>query len=204
MNSQAPLAYNISTKIPPNFVDSFDAPTELHQASTYGLNQDRDSNIAWLAASHWLVAWVQAYMTTMNNTYFCYDLTGIDAGNAQYTEYTKEQYFKWHTDAEANLINMMIDPIMPGQGMSIDTVVQSEANKAQYIRKLSFTLQLSHPDEYEGGELQLLYNHKDLITTPKEYGMLTIFDSRIPHRVRKIKSGMRKSLVGWMVGPRWK
>jgi PKHD-type hydroxylase len=31
-----------------------------------------------------------------------------------------------------------------------------------------------------------------------------LFDSRTPHRVRKVRSGLRKSLVGWVVGPRWK
>jgi len=199
-----PLIYNINTQVPPQVVDLFDAPTDLHAASTYSLGDDRDSDISWLRASHWLVAWVQSYITTMNNTYFCYDLTNIDAGNTQYTEYTKGQYFHWHADAEANLMNMMINPIMPGQGMDINTTVQCQANKDQYIRKLSFTLQLSNPDEYTGGELQLLYNAKDLITIPKEYGLLTIFDSRTVHRVKKIRSGKRKSLVGWMVGPRWR
>ena len=39
---------------------------------------------------------------------------------------------------------------------------------------------------------------------PKQKGIIAFFDSRTPHRVRKVKSGMRKSLVGWVVGPRWK
>ena len=39
---------------------------------------------------------------------------------------------------------------------------------------------------------------------PKQRGTMIVFDSRVRHRVRKIKSGTRKSIVGWVVGPRWK
>ena len=39
---------------------------------------------------------------------------------------------------------------------------------------------------------------------PKQKGTLIVFDSRTKHRVRTVKSGLRKSLVGWVVGPRWK
>ena len=38
----------------------------------------------------------------------------------------------------------------------------------------------------------------------KEKGTIIIFDSRMRHRVRKVKSGTRKSIVGWVEGPRWK
>lgn len=65
-------------------------------------------------------------------------------------------------------------------------------------------MQLSDEDEYEGGELQLLDPTGHLYTVPKERGTISIFDSRLSHRVRKVKSGCRKSLVGWVVGPRWR
>jgi PKHD-type hydroxylase len=45
-------------------------------------------------------------------------------------------------------------------------------------------------------------NAGKLYFAPKQRGAIIFFDSRTPHRVRKIKSGMRKSLVGWVVGPR--
>ena len=194
--------FNVNTQLPTEIIQHFIHPTDVHNAGTYSLSDRRNSNISWLSASNWIVPWIQTYITTINQTYFQYDLTGIDAGNAQYTQYDEGQFYQWHIDAELQLMNDLIEPFFPGQGMNINTTVQLLANQNQYIRKLSFTLQLN--DDYEGGELQLLYNHHDLVTTPKKCGMLTVFDSRIPHRVRKVKSGQRKSLVGWMVGPRWK
>jgi len=39
---------------------------------------------------------------------------------------------------------------------------------------------------------------------PKTRGTVVVFDSRTPHRVKKVFSGHRKSIVGWICGPRWK
>lgn len=60
-------------------------------------------------------------------------------------------------------------------------------------------MQLSDSDEYEGGELQLLDQNKNSFIMPKERGSMIVFDSRLSHRVRKIKSGIRKSIVCWAV-----
>ena len=76
--------------------------------------------------------------------------------------------------------------------------------RGEYIRKLSFSLQLSDPKDYTGGEVQFLDNNGKTFFAPKQRGTMIVFDSRTKHRVRKVKSGMRKSLVGWVVGPRWK
>ena len=65
-------------------------------------------------------------------------------------------------------------------------------------------MQLTDESEYEGGEVQVMDSTGDLYSVPKERGSITIFDSRLTHRVRKVRSGVRKSLVGWAVGPRWR
>ena len=75
-------------------------------------------------------------------------------------------------------------------------------NPLEYNRKLSFSLLLN--DDYEGGELQLLYPPHTFCKVPKEKGHLVIFDSRVQHRVNPVKNGTRQSLVGWAVGPRWR
>ena len=72
------------------------------------------------------------------------------------------------------------------------------------MRKLSFSLQLSDPKDYVGGELQFLGSDDSTFFAPKQKGSLVVFDSRTKHRVVKVKSGVRRSLVGWVVGPRWK
>ena len=70
-------------------------------------------------------------------------------------------------------------------------------------RKLSFSLQLSNENDYEGGELQFLTDENISYYAPKKRGTLVIFDSRSRHRVTKVRSGVRRSLVGWVNGPRW-
>ena len=85
----------------------------------------------------------------------------------------------------------------------------------QYVRKLSFSIQLSDPEDYEGGELEFKVNKygsekrgdfalDETFFAPNKKGTIIIFDSRVKHRVCEVKSGVRKSLVGWVVGPRWK
>ena len=39
---------------------------------------------------------------------------------------------------------------------------------------------------------------------PKQRGTIIVFDSRAQHRVLKVTKGQRKSIVSWIVGPRWK
>ena len=70
-------------------------------------------------------------------------------------------------------------------------------------RKLSITVQLSDPEEYEGGELQFMIN-QNIITAPKEKGTAIIFPSFALHRVTPVTSGVRKSIVGWIGGPPYK
>ncbi len=72
------------------------------------------------------------------------------------------------------------------------------------VRKLSFSLLLSDPDTYEGGNLQLLDECGKPYIVPRKRGTIVLFDSRTQHRVQKVKSGVRKSIVGWVVGPRFK
>ena len=74
----------------------------------------------------------------------------------------------------------------------------------EMVRKLSFVLQLSDPDDYEGGNLQLLDEVGKSYIAPRERGAVILFDSRTQHRAQKVRKGVRKSLVGWTVGPRWK
>jgi len=74
----------------------------------------------------------------------------------------------------------------------------------ELVRKLSFSLQLSNPEDYEGGELELINESGESYIAPKAQGCLVLFDSRTRHRVRTVTKGTRKSLVGWVLGPRWK
>ena len=74
----------------------------------------------------------------------------------------------------------------------------------ELVRKLSFSLQLSDPDDYEGGNVQIMDETGASHIVPRKRGTIVLFDSRAQHRVLKVTKGCRRSIVGWTCGPRWK
>ena len=65
----------------------------------------------------------------------------------------------------------------------------------EMVRKLSFAMQLSDPDDYEGGNVQLLDEAGNSYIVPRKRGTIVLFDSRTQHRVLKVTKGTRKSIV---------
>ena len=118
----------------------------------------------------------------------------------QYTRYSEGQFYGWHNDAG---IVSQYKPVAIGnrvEGRGNDFVNEN----IEMVRKLSFALQLSDPDDYEGGNVQLLDEAGKPYIVPRKRGTMVLFDSRTQHRVLKVTKGTRKSIVGWTVGPRWK
>ena len=72
--------------------------------------------------------------------------------------------------------------------------------KIPHNRKLSVVVQLSDPEEYEGGELKL-HTSYDPIIIKKERGMIVSFPSYTLHEVAPVTKGERYSLVAWVHGP---
>ncbi len=72
-------------------------------------------------------------------------------------------------------------------------------------RKLSVIVQLSDPDDYDGGEFRM---HQVGTEPPAEVvrkqGTLLIFPSLVMHGVSAVTRGTRYSLVGWYPGPKWR
>ena len=71
------------------------------------------------------------------------------------------------------------------------------------VRKISMTLLLNDPSEFEGGDLEIFtssFNSEDNKIKLKQ-GHGIFFASFIPHRVAPVTKGNRKSLVMWFGGP---
>lgn len=66
-------------------------------------------------------------------------------------------------------------------------------------RKLSMSLQLSDPNDYEGGELLLHLSHNPTVIS-KQKGMMVFFPSHTLHEVTPVTKGERYSLVAWIHG----
>jgi len=173
------------TNLPKNVIDEFVKETNIYDTELQPgtLKNDatdlstRNSKIGWVNSSHWIAGFCYHYILQANECNFNYDIKSFGDKFLQYTSYSTGEYYDWH----------------------VDTIRNSDS-----IRKLSFTLQLSDPEDYSGGELQFLDEGDQLFFAPKERGTIIVFESKLKHRVRKVRSGCRKSLVGWVEGPRWR
>lgn len=101
----------------------------------------------------------------------------------QYSEYHEGNEYGWHVD-------------------------QTEPRKDNRVRKLSFSIFLNN--DYEGGEFDLeIYNplsKKRYVTFDNrtQKNSILFFYSDFWHRVRPVKKGVRKSIVGWVLGPKYR
>jgi len=122
-----------------------------------------------------------------------FDITACEA--SQLGKYKNSDLYEWHTDGPSDTMGVYIKPenkLMDGN-----------------VRKLSMSILLN--DEFEGGEFQFstLCPKGDnvIISTPKEFGgigSVIVFPSFLTHRVKKVTSGIRYSLVTWFLGPPFK
>ena len=160
----------------------------------------RSSQNTWINTSRWIGGWLWYYVSKINNANFLYDITDIDNGTLQYTHYKEGQFYSWHSDTALDTYHKPQVRFASTVGRGQEEMIQT----GEYVRKLSFTLQLSEPTDYRGGEVEFLDSEGQRFLAPKQRGTMIVFDARTRHRVRKVKEGLRKSIVGWVVGPRWK
>lgn len=66
-------------------------------------------------------------------------------------------------------------------------------------RKISITVQLTDPADYEGGELQIVSHDRPMPRGPA--GTLIAFPAHLAHRVLPVGRGTREALVAWVHGP---
>ena len=167
----------------------------------------RKSKNTWISTNCWIGGFIWHYVMRANRENFLYDLTNIEQESIQYTHYFEGDFYTWHTDqASIKMYRPCAHNDEDKPELSYDDKLLTDFSykNSESIRKLSFVVQLSHPDDYEGGNLQLLDETGKLHIAPRRRGTVIFFDSRMRHRVLKIRKGHRKSLVGWVSGPRWK
>jgi len=197
------------TDIPTEVVNSIEKDLSLNfdnkmnDSKLHGdaLNRElRNSQNAWVPTTHWVAGFLWHYIQRANRENFLYDLRNIDGESLQYTQYEPGQFYSWHNDA--GIANHYKPQSVGNTGLELAADFLNQ--NCELIRKLSIVIQLSDPEEYTGGNLQLLDEAGKSYFAPRKKGTVIIFDARTQHRVLKVKSGMRKSIVGWVVGPRWK
>jgi PKHD-type hydroxylase len=135
----------------------------------------RSSKISWIPYSEenkWLYKKIGSLVNTANENMWNFSIMGMKE-SVQYGEYhaSENGHYDWHMDLGGKIIN----------------------------RKISITVQLSDPSEYEGGELQFMLG-RSITTAPKAKGNVVVFPSYFLHRVTPVTKGVRKSLVLWVSG----
>lgn len=159
--------------------DSVNA-ANLQKATVEGMPTDgvRSSKIKFLESNNPEFEWVFRRMTDvildMNSRFFKFDLHQIQ--NLQYTVYGEGEYYVKHID------------------------MLYSASQSNH-RKLSFSVQLSDPDSYEGGDL-LIHHSAEPFKATRKQGSAIFFPGYALHEVTPVTKGVRHSLVGWVIGPR--
>ena len=156
---------------------------EKEQGKTYNRERRdndkkrRQSAISWIAFNK-----MQPVYDDINNLIQKINRNNFGFSNikiiepAQVSEYKKGGFYEWHTDS---CIEMNTEPL---------------------VRKLSMTLLLNDPNEFEGGDLQIAGK----VLLPMKQGHAAIFASFLQHRVTPVTQGVRKSLVMWFGGEPFK
>lgn len=155
---------------------------KLYDGNTSGVIDKtyRESQIWWIPKNKdfkWLYDRIGTLIKNGNDNMWNFDITHMNE-EIQYAEYHAENagHYDWHVDIGGASTSM---------------------------RKISISIQLSDPEEYEGGELQFFFK-RNTVTAPKTKGTAILFPSFMLHRVTPITKGTRKSLVLWVSGPPFK
>ena len=133
----------------------------------------------------WVFERLNSTIDQVNSRFYNFDLNGYDS--MQYTEYY---------DYESGKYDFHMDTIM-------DTTIDF---KDVEVRKLSMTLVLNEPGvDFEGGAFEINNGREsDPMKVEAPRGRIILFPSFMLHRVAPVTKGTRKSLVVWVLGPKFK
>lgn len=132
----------------------------------------RDSKVCFISPDN-DTAWIFSKLQSVvmsANRQYRFHLSGFHEP-LQVAEYQSGGHYDWHLDIGADVTSG---------------------------RKLSVSVQLSDGDSYEGGDLEFL--NVNVPELPRAIGSIIIFPSYLPHRVRPVTRGVRRSLVAWIHG----
>lgn len=145
----------------------------------------RNSTIRWIDVySHREINTIlNDYVNAVNSKLFNFDISfGFDS--LQFTQYSgngeTKQFYDWHMDCMHD--NSIWD------------------------RKITIVVQLSNPEDYEGGLFEMEDVARPVFDVSKYMprGSVLVFPSYMRHRVLPVTKGTRYSLVAWYNGPRFR
>jgi PKHD-type hydroxylase len=202
---------NMEKQSMPDSVPAGDLPLNEREAKAYV----RDSYVAWLN-DRWIYDIVYPLVEKANKEAgWNWDLQGSEL--FQFTKYNEGGFYGWHEDGDSDwngvyrkyIYGVTEKPLEPNgdipQGYTLDE------NLIGKIRKISMTINLNSPGEYEGGDLKFdfgMHTEKDkrfhTCEEIRPQGSVIVFPSFLKHCVTPVTKGTRYSLVLWTIGEPWK
>jgi PKHD-type hydroxylase len=148
-----------------------------------GERVDREMRMTFLPRDHWAAQIALGAAEQANESMgWRYALTGVES--LQLGVYRPGDHHDWHMDTLSH---------------------------GELVRKLSLVVQLDEPTAYTGGDLELLrfgVEHAEPLELPQDVlrqrGTVIVFPSFLQHRVAPVLTGCRRTLVAWMMGPRFR
>ena len=185
-----------------------------HQLENLKKSEDDDvraSRIAWLN-DEGVYDCIRPFVHAANEQAgWRLDLRQIE--NVQFTKYALNQHYHWHIDGQCDhyaskVLSDHQDYESQGQIMPINET--HDPDHVGLCRKVSVTVNLSNPNDYDGGDLWLTKHPQDskiseleTFTNPgfRDKGAVVVFPSWVRHRVTPVTRGTRYSAVAWFNGP---
>jgi PKHD-type hydroxylase len=134
----------------------------------------RASNIVWVDSMSPIGCVATSYIISANQQ-AGWDYDFSTTAKIQIGKYEEAGHYSWHIDTDC-------------------------PNENNIQRKLSVSIQLNDPCEYEGGKLEFK-NISDDNQPRMQQGSIIVFPSFLEHRVTPVTSGTRYSAVTWASGP---
>ena len=179
--------------------DIHDAAANVERTEGFHFGHEeghRNSQVSWIYNDS-ITLRIGAWMRQANKEAgWHFDLTIPEA--VQYTRYLPGGQYDWHIDG--NQDQHAARKLVPTAKNPIPLNITPFPELQGTVRKLSATINLSDPQDYSGGELQIrcydqLHVFKD---APK--GSIVVFPSFMEHRVTPIAFGKRFAAVMWYNG----
>ena len=181
------VAYGIDQQKETALIGNVKNGHQLSAKKLKNIQKKRKSDVVWMS-ENWIYKEIHPYINIANrNSGWNFHWDWSQA--CQFTEYKKDQFYDWHCDSYLEPYN--------------DLKNQNEFGK---IRKLSMTLSLTNPDDYQGGNLEFDFRDTEQGCQPRickeirRKGSIIVFPSFVWHRVTPVTKGVRHSLVCWNIG----
>lgn len=181
----------------------------MNQGTDLATSVIRDSDVSWIN-EQWVFDLINPYIHRANSEAgWNFDIPSWE--DAQFTVYKDNGFYGWHSDGNGDH-HAMYKPYINGyteekikKNRKLPTGYSQSPHLIGKVRKISVTINLTNPNDYDGGNLMfdLGPHEKDRFKQCVEgrpQGSMIVFPSSVYHCVTPVTRGRRISLVNWRLG----